>query len=121
MVRLCGSWLHPFGFREGVRMKVEARYGRLTIEARAFEETTPTLTLRQAYHALPEAVGELGRAERRLGQLAASLPSGPVPVRGLIEGMRELLKGTHDTLGAAGKGELRDLLKGGRVDRRSGS
>jgi hypothetical protein len=38
VVRLAGGWLVPFGFREGTPLKVEASYGRLTIEARAFEE-----------------------------------------------------------------------------------
>ncbi|MCP4549742.1 MAG: hypothetical protein GY835_25080, partial [bacterium] len=34
MVRLSGKWLRAFGFRESVRMKVEARYGQLTLQAR---------------------------------------------------------------------------------------
>jgi len=34
MVRLSGNWLRAFGFRERVRMKVEARYGQLTLQVR---------------------------------------------------------------------------------------
>lgn len=37
MVRLSGRWLGAFGFGEGVRVKVEARYGRLVIESRPQE------------------------------------------------------------------------------------
>lgn len=34
MVRFSGNWLRTFGFRESVRMKVEACYGQLTIQVR---------------------------------------------------------------------------------------
>ena len=34
MVRLSGRWLAAFGFAQGVRLKVEARPGRLVLEAR---------------------------------------------------------------------------------------
>lgn len=34
MVRFSGNWLRAFGFCESVRMKVEARYGQLTIQVR---------------------------------------------------------------------------------------
>jgi hypothetical protein len=34
MVRLSGRWLAAFGFAGGVRLKVDARPGRLVLEAR---------------------------------------------------------------------------------------
>lgn len=40
MVRLSGRWLGAFGFGQGDRVKVEARYGRLVIEARPCQEAS---------------------------------------------------------------------------------
>jgi hypothetical protein len=34
MLRLTGKWLRQLGFHESSRMRIEARYGQLTIQAR---------------------------------------------------------------------------------------